>query len=399
MKLCTRSSVLVPVLSIIMLASGTVSAAQDNADFEWPRLLVIGAAGTSSSSFAFTNGWAPVLQKQVGSVVRVVPEDNDSMRYRRLTERRDITISSVSSADMRFQIEGIDGYAATRPAAQRVLWHGNDTPWGFVTSGDSKLQSLEDLKKGGYRVAKGVFAPAMVTAVADALPAFIGLSDADAKKALSYVPVSSYAENCRSVVEGKADVAYCSPVSSVLSEMEGAPGGIRWLPMNQDNQEGWAQYLKHRPMVTPSKMEMGVSSARGVEGSTSNFVYAVPADTDEEFAYQMAKWFHQSYDTYKGTHPLAARMSLEQFRLYLDRSPLPVHEGTVKYLREIGAWSEQDDAWNEQAKNKMDQWVQARQTAMTEAAKAGVKMDFQNQAFLDILNQHTRNLEGFKSRL
>ncbi|MCU5783039.1 TRAP-type transport system periplasmic component-like protein [Alcanivorax balearicus MACL04] len=398
MKHRTLSRVLAPALSTALLISGAAFAAEGS-DFEWPRLLVIGTAGTSSASFASTNGWTPILQKQTGTVVRAVPEDNESMRYRRLTDRRDIAISSVSAAEMRFQIEGIGGYATTKPVPQRVLWHHNDTPWGYVVAGDSELKSLQDLKKGGYRVAKGMFSPPMIAAVTGALPAFIGLSEEEAEKTIKYVPASSYAENCRSVVEGKADVAYCAPVSSVLSEMEGAPGGIRWLPLNQDNQEGWDGYLQHRPMLIPTKIELGVSTARGVDGATSNFVYSVPADTDEDFAYHMAKWFHESYDAYKGSHPMAARMSLEQFRAYLDRTPLPIHEGTVKYLREIGAWTEQDDAWNEAAKTKMDQWVKARQAAMEEAAKAGVKADFQNQAFLDILDKHTQGLEGFRSRL
>ncbi len=398
MKLRTLSGVIVPALSAAALLASSATLADDT-NFEWPRLLVVATPGTGSASFASTNGWTPVLQKEVGSVARVVPEDNESMRYRRLTDRRDVAISSVSAAEMRFQIEGIGGYASTKPVAQRVLWHHNDTPWGYVVSGDSDLQSLEDLKKGGYRVAKGMISPPMIAAVTGALPAFIGLSEAEAEKTLTYIPASSYAENCRSVVEGKADVAYCAPVSSVLSEMEGAPGGIRWLPLSRDNKVGWDGYLNHRPMLIPTEIELGVSTARGVDGATSNFVYSVPADADEDFAYHMAKWFHESYDGYKGSHPMAARMSLQQFRAYLDRSPLPVHPGTVKYLREIGAWTEQDDTWNKAAEERMDQWLQARQAAMDEARKAGVKIEFQNQAFLDILDKHTQDLEGFKSRL
>ena len=113
----------------------------------------------------------------------------------------------------------------------------------------------------------------------------------------------------------------------------------------------------------------------------------------------MAKFFHQSFDKYKGTHPLAARMSLEQFRKFLDRSPLPVHEGTIRYLREIDAWSAEDDAWNKEAAEKMDRWIAAREAAMAEAAKAGLKPDFQDEAFLKVLGKHTEGLEGFRTRL
>lgn len=378
------------------LAFSTASLAQD---YKWPRLLVIATPGTATGSFASTNGWAPILQNEMGPTVRIVPEDNEPQRYRRLTDRKDVAISSVSAAEMRFQIQGIGGYAATPPAAQRILWHHNDTPWGFVVSGASPLKTIEDIKKGGVRVAQGMFSPPMIAAVRVALPGFLGVPAADADKTINYVPASSYAENCRSVVEGKADVAYCSPISSVLSEMEGAPDSIRWLPLTVSNKEGWAGFLEHRPMLIPTTIELGVSTARGVDGATSNFVYSVPDTADVDFAYNMAKWLHKSHDAYKGTHPLAARMSLQHFRAYLNRTPLPIHEGTVKYLREINAWTDEDDAWNKEAIAKTDKWIAARKAGMAEAAKAGIKPDFKDEAFLKILNKHTEGLEGFKTRL
>ena len=151
-------------------------------------------------------------------------------------------------------------------------------------------------------------------------------------------------------------------------------------------------------MVT-TEVRLGLTTERCVDGSFSNFLYDVPAEADTDFAYNMAKWFHQSYSAYQGTHPMAARMSLELFRGYLDRTPLPVHEGTVKYLREIGAWTDEDDVWNKQAIAKMDRWTKARNAAIAEAREKDVKVQFENQAFLDILDQHTEGLEGFRSRL
>jgi uncharacterized protein len=331
--------------------------------------------------------------------VRIVPEDSETQRYKRLTERKDIAISSVSGAEMRFQIEGIGGYSATAPAEQRILWHHNDSPWGFVVSGDSKLKSLDDIKKGGVRVTQGMFSPPMIAAVTKGLPGFLGMTEEEAQRSIKYVPASSYVENCRSVVEGKSDVTYCSSISSVLSEMEGSPGGIRWLPMTLENKAGWAGFLKARPMLVPSEITLGVATARGVAGATSNFVYSVPAAVDVDFAYNMAKWLHKSHDAYKATHPLAARMSVEQFRKYLDRTPLPVHEGTVKYLREIGVWTDKDDVWNKEAVEKTGRWYKARSEALKKARAAGVKIDFQDEAFLSILRKETEGLEGFRTRL
>ncbi|PCC98662.1 TAXI family TRAP transporter solute-binding subunit [Halopseudomonas pelagia] len=380
------------------LAFSAITSAQANDD-SMPNLLVIGTPGTSSGSFASTNGWGPTLQKDLGINVRVVPEDSEVQRHRRLTERRDLALSSVSAAELRFQIQGIGHYATMTPVPQRVIWHHNDTPWGFVVSGDSDLHSMDDLKQGGLRVAQGQFSPPMIAAVRDGLPAYLGMTPEEGAANYQFVPASSYVENCRTVVEGRADVAYCATVSSVMAEMEGAPGGIRWLPMDLDNTEAWAGFLEHRPMVVPGTITMGVASSKGIDGLASNFLYAAPADADEEFAYRMARWFHQSFDEYKGSHPLSTRMSMEVFREYLDRSPLPVHEGTVRYLKEINVWTEEDEGWNQQAIQKMDSWMAAREAALAEAQASGIKPNANDEQFMAIVKKHTQGLEGFRTRL
>lgn len=384
------------ITAALTLGSASVAHASD---FDWPRMLIVGTTSTATGGFASSNAWAPIMQKQTDMAVRIIPEDSEFIRNQRLTVDKNIHISSVSVAETRLQTEGYGAYAGTKPVPQRILWHHNDTPWGLVVAGDSELKTVDDLKKGGVRMSDGIWTSAMTTTARKSIPAYLGLSEDEAQETISYVPAGSYAENCRSVVEGKVDVAWCATISGLLSEMEGAPGGIRWLPMDSGNSEAWDRFLNHSSMVVPTEISIGVSSAHGVDGATSNFVYSAPADMDTDLAYNLAKWFHESYDDYKGTHPLAARMSLEQFRNYLDRSPLPVHEGTVKYLREIGAWTEEDDIWNQQAIAKMDRWMEARKAARAEALENRVKMSFDNQEYLDILAKHTKGLETFRSRL
>lgn len=378
------------------LALASTALAQD---YEWPRLLVIGTTGTATSSFAATNGWAAILQEQEGLVVRVVPEASEPQRYRRLTDRRDIAISAVPAAEMRSQVQGIGGYAAAKPAPMRIVWHHFDAPWGFMVAGDSDIESLGDIREGGLRLAVGAFSPTMVLTMEQGIPAFLGATPAEIAAKNTFVPFSTYEQNCRSVAERKADIALCSAATAFLVEMEGAPGSIRWLPLPAADADGWTRLLAVRPMWVPSEISFGVRTARGVEGATSNIVYAVTADADEDFAYNMAKWMHESYDSYKSTHPISTRMSLDLFRDYLDRTSMPVHPGTIRYLREIGAWTAEDDVWNRNAVARMDAWVAARQAALDEARDKGVRADHDSEAYLEILRKHTEGLEGFTSRL
>ena len=384
------------LLSVCLpLAAGTASAD----DFDWPSTIGIGTPGTESGSFASTNGWAPRLESHTGSTVRVIPEDSETTRYRRLTEREEFLLVSTSMAEARFQIEGVNQYVATPPNAQEIVWHHNDTPWAFVVRGDSDLESIEDLKQEGVRVSVSSQSPPMMQAVEEALPAFLGMTPEEAAEKWDFVPAGSYAANCRSVTEGRADVAWCSPISGLMSEMQGHPEGIRFLDQPIDDESAWEGWLNVRPTHVPSVIDMGVSEAIGTEGLVSNFYYWTRANTDEDFVYNLAKWFHESYDDYKDTHGLAARMSLEYFREFMVRSPMPIHEGTVRYLREIGEWSDEDEARNQEAREKMDQWLSARQDALMEAMERGIQPDHNNEEFVELVREHTEGLPIFRTRL
>lgn len=393
----TPQTLLGTVSALILSLGLAASAAAD--DFKWPRMTVIGTPGTASGSFASTNGWAPVFQEQAGSVTRVIPEGSETQRFVRMTERSDFALISAAGSEMALQIQGQGGYVTTEPVATRLFWHHMDTPFGFVMAGGSDINTIEDIRENGARISVAVSSPAMTLAAQIAFPAFLRMTPEEAEEKLTFVPASSYAENCRSVVEGKADVTFCSPISSVTSEMEGAPGSIKWLNMDLDNTEGWAEFLEHRPMIVPSVMNLGVKTSAGVAGLTTNILYIANADLDEELAYNMAKWMHTSYDDYKDTHFIAARMSAEQFRAYLDRSPLPVHDGTIRYLREIGMWTEADDEWNAKAVEQMDSWLNARRAALAEAREKGVPIDAENEEFMQIMKSHTEGLEPFKVRI
>ncbi len=398
MKNVWRAPVTACLVAAFGLSAGITATAQAD-DYDWPRMLRIATPGTASGSFASTNGWSPILQSQTGMTVRVVPEDSEPTRYTRLTQRKEFDIASISSAEVRFQMEGIDGYAAMPPNPLRIVWHHNDTPWAFVVRGDSDIKTIYDLNREGVRVSLSSQSPPMMRTVREALPRFLGMTPEEAEEKWTFVPAGSYVENCRSVTDGRADVAWCAPISAVLSEMEGHPRGIRWLDQPLDDTEAWAGWLSVRPAHVPATIDMGVSTARGTDGLVSNFLYWATPDTDEDLIYNLAKWFHQSHDAYKETHALAARMSLEHFRNYLNGSPLPVHDGTVRYLREIGAWTEEDDEWNEAAKEQVDRWLEARRKGMEEARSAGVRPHWEDENFQRIMRKHTEGLEIFRTRL
>jgi TRAP transporter TAXI family solute receptor len=388
--------IVILVFSSFGLAQQTTAKSKD---FQWPPVIRVGTPGTQTSSFASSNGWAPKLQAAIGTSVRVIPEDSEVRRYVRFTESKEFEVDSVSIADVGFAIQGEGGYADKRAYPMELLWHHNDTPWGFVVRGDSKLRTHYDLKQKGVRVAISQQSPPMMTAVQEALPAFLGWTKEEAKQNWVFIPAGSYAENCRTVTDGKADVSYVSPISSVTYEMEAHPKKIRWLSMPLTDKAGWKRWLKIRPTTIPTTLNWGVPSAIGVDAISSNFIYWTRPDVSQEMIYRLAKWFKESFDSYKTTHTVASRMSMEQLRSFLDFCPLPVSEGTVRYLKEIGQWTAADDKWNGEAIKLMDQWIKVRNAAMDEAKAKGVRLHWENKEYLNILNKHAAGISPFVARV
>ncbi|MBN1381893.1 MAG: TAXI family TRAP transporter solute-binding subunit [Deltaproteobacteria bacterium] len=396
MKKSIFVGVVISFCLIMILGFSTVVPAKE---FKWPPLVRIATPGTQSAAFASTNGWGPKFGETMSVQVRIIPEDSEVRRYIRFTEGREFELDTVSIADTSYAMQGIIGYADKRAYPVRAAWHHNDTPWAFAVRGDSKFKTVQDLKQKGVRVAVAIGQPPMVVATKEALPAFMGWTKEEAEQNWTFVPASSYAENCRTVTDGKADVAYVATISSVTFEMEAHPAKIRWLPLPLKDKAAWKRWLQVRPTSIPTTIDFGVPSSKGVDSLASNFIYWTRADMSEEMVYQMAKWFHQQYDNYKGTHTLCTRMSIKHFRNYLDYAFLPVHAGTVRYLKEIKQWTEKDDQWNNEAIALMDRWVKARNAALDEAKAKGVKIHWQDKDYLAILEKHTKDIPVFMARL
>ncbi len=388
---------LISIILVVVFAIGSPAFAGDT--YKWPSAFKIATPTTQSAAFASANSWGPLLQKETGMSVRVVPEDSEIKRFIRFTKKKEYALVSTSIADAAYSVEGASGYSMLEPSQIRVVWHHNDTPWSFAVRGDSKIKTIYDLKQKGIRVAVATQAPPMIKAVKEALPAFLGWTKEEAAANWTFVPAGSYTENCRTITDGKADVAYFSPISSITYEMEAHPKKIRWLAMPASDTKAWAGYLKIRPTVIPTKIDFGCPSAIGVEGMTSPFLLWTRPDYDQETIYHLTKFFNEDFDKYKGLHAINPRMSLKHTRNFLNRSPFPVAEGTIRYLKEVGQWNEADDKWNQDQIDQIDKWIVARKAALAEAKSKKVKVHWENKEYLDILEKHVGALPVFSTRL
>ena len=79
----------------------------------------------------------------------------------------------------------------------------------------------------------------------------------------------------------------------------------------------------------------------GMEGTVTvvavSNVLVVHADMDEEIAYELTRVLFEHHDELAAVHPMAAVLSMETATA---GSPIPFHDGALRYYREQGAWSE-----------------------------------------------------------
>ncbi len=372
--------------------------------FNWPRELLITTPAVGTGSHASTSAWAAIMERMTGVKVRVLPDNAEGSRIQRLISG-EVLLNSASQTEPLTYTEGSEGFITLPKGDMRVVWHHNDTPWGWAVRGDSEIKSIYDIKKlleagKKVRVAVNTSSASMIIWAEEVLPAFLGILDnKELMKNYIKVPLGTYPANVKSIAEGKADVAMVATISPVTYEIEAHPKGLRWLDKPVADKKGWAEVVRLRPLTIPSKVGIGVKSAIGRESWVSNFLYWGMAKTDPELVYQIAKWLHQNFDAYKNAHALCGRMSIDLFREFLNYTGAPIHEGTIKYLKEIGKWTAKDDVWNQEAVKLMARYIEAWNKASAEASEKKIKIADDNKEWEALWIKYTKDLPRFKVRL
>lgn len=363
--------------------------------FTWPRSLVFGTTAVGTAGHRMTAALAPMLEEETGMKVRVIPEGNEMKRYMNFVKGR-INVQAASISEMSLAIAGRSGYADKPRLRVRLLWHQNDTPWMFAAPGNTRLKDIYDIKKTrGVKIALNNSASTHIAATKGGLLDFLQLTEND----VVLVPVGSYGASVRSINEGKADIALVSPISGVTHEIASSPIGVKWMDLPLKDVAGWKRFLKHRPTDIPTQVTWGVKSSIGHAGYTSNFLYWVSADTDPEFVYRLSKWIGDKFEKYKKLDKALTRMDVKIWRAFLDHCPAPVHESTIRYLREAGYWSSKDDVWQARAVAQVDAFDKAWKKAIAEGKRKRVSVSRTNQEWLDIWAKHSKGLEGLSARL
>ncbi|MEW6184795.1 MAG: TAXI family TRAP transporter solute-binding subunit [Thermodesulfobacteriota bacterium] len=383
-------------LFVVSFNSGTVWAQPKAAKAKLPPLVGIASAGVGSAGHAMAVAYAPVLQKYLGVPVRVLPAWSAGVNLSQIKDRKAHFIGGGASQSMAVDaIVARDFFANHEWGPQEVgiVWQNYACPYGIMVRGDSKIKTMADLK--GKKAAIYVVSPAWRLGL-EACLAFGGLSLKDVQT----VEVGGYDQCARAVADGRADFTYNAPISPVTIEVAENPNGIRYLPMDLKDKAGWERFWAIRSDSSGAICNSGVKAALGVPMVNSPFVVWTYKWVDQDFVYQLAKFFAEQHGQYKSLHPNLPDMSFESMVKFKDTAAaIPFLPGAVKYLKEKGKWDATDEKWNNAQWEKQKKLTALWDKAEEEANAKKIKIDYKNAAWMELWEKSKSDIPPFKARM
>ena len=201
----------------------------------------------------------------------------------------------------------------------------------------SGMKSVGDLK--GKRVPGGFKGAPVFLDDIKVLLSTANLSYKDLKE----VPVSGIRENYQAFMNGLTDVANASLGSGVVNQADAKHGGVRFLSL--PNRPDLAKVMATvKPGFYPYNHKKG--SYTGIVEDTTTWAKDIMlnchTDVADELVYQIARILWDNVRQLDGSHPAMPTWTKQS--MVSDRNTIPVHNGAVKFFKDIGKWTPEREA-------------------------------------------------------
>jgi len=315
------------------------------------------------------------MSKDTGMDIRLVQESAPAVRFKSV-QNGQYFATSGSNGDFQNIIEALETYATADggPFQMRALW-SNGMAWsGFLATNTSGIKVPADIKPG-TKMGDTVNSPNVKNKQLAALLAWANVP----MDKITWVPFSDYNATVGGLA-GKIDVAFAFPTSPSVLQLGNTVHYIELDPVKDP--AGAERYLSVDPVTTFSKVLEGPDWLVGAmsKGSATASIVSDKADTD--LVYNFVKWLDKNYASYKDAHPQNKYMTRSIFMEFINTTFIPVHPGTIKYLKELNLWTAANDKRQQANIDFLNRWITAYQDAMKQAAAKGVSVDPSNKDWL-----------------
>lgn len=317
-----------------------------------PGTMVWTAYEVGSAGYAEASAIADAFGKEFGTRVRIQPSGSGIGRLQPLLQGR--ADYAFLATEAFFLAEGAFDFATPEwgPKQLRAV-AGRPAGISLIAAADAGIDTVADAR--GKRIAFVAGNPS-VNVKCEAILAFGGLTLDD----VNVVMFPTYAAAMSSMTRNESDATCTTPTTSQLYELAESRRGIHYPPLDADNAEGWAGLLKVLPIMGPWDETIAAGLKDGEIAKMAAYRYPVittTADKTADEVYTFIKALDESFDLYKDGTATMGRWALEQSgRPAID---VPFHEGAVRYLKEKGIWTDEDEEWNQKRIERMDAVVAA----------------------------------------
>jgi TRAP transporter TAXI family solute receptor len=312
---------------------------------EVPKAVTIMTYDIGSSGYLAYGLVGDAILTKYGTRMRAIPSGNDTGRMINL--RAGKTMFAGQGLDIYLAMYGMDRYATREwgPLDIRVVWLARHAGWSIGVRATSDIKKVQDLK--GKRC--GWIPGSVMNDGMEALLRYGGLSWNDVIK----VDKPGYAPQIKGLLDGSVDAVSGMITSPVFYEVASGPHGLRWLTFPPNDKEAVARVQKRLPMFSPFKATIGANVAENKPIDCFSYPYPgtiCMSSLTGDMAYFMTKAIHETYPIYAPKSDMMKQFwTLDAFLDLAGKSPYVIfHPGTIRYLKEIGAWKSHWD--KEQAK-------------------------------------------------
>lgn len=313
--------------------AGTAAAAE----VELPGTLVMTAYDVGSSGYSQMVGLGSILKNNYGTNVRVLPGKNDVSRLGPVKAGR--AHFTATGSDSVYGQEAVFTFGSREWGPQPLRVHalalGKGAAVGMVTPGDKSIETIGDIR--GKRVAWIRGAPALNKAV-ESMMACAGVTWDDVEK----VEFGGHGPAVDGFINNEVDALNNATFSALNKKIEASPRGI-YYPVIPNEPECWERINAVVPWYTPVFATVGTGIAEGGQWMP-NAPYPVLVSLDNldpKTSYSVVKAMQDHFDTFKDSAPGAPGWALEN---HIFHQVVPYHEGAIEYYKEMGVWTEEQDA-------------------------------------------------------
>jgi TRAP transporter TAXI family solute receptor len=325
--------------SIAVMAFSIGSAAA--ADMKLPSNISWTAYGTTSSGYAQSVGLGKMLKEKYNADLRIIPGKNDVSRMVPLKAGQ--TPICACGIAAYFAQEGVLMFAAKdwgpMPLYNLFSNVGRNGQQA-MTAADANIKTAADLKGKRVTWVKGADA---LNQNMTAMLAFGGLTWKDVQK----VEVPGWGQSIQAVINGQADSAWGSTISSAYAQLAASPRGLYFPPLPHNDKAGWARAKAIAPWWSPTKVTALIKGAKNeVPHEGSNYPYPIFVamnNAPDDLAYGLTKAVMENYESFKENGPGMDGYQLANQNLAYV---FPYHPAAVKYYKEKGVWTAEDEKHN-----------------------------------------------------